>query len=75
MATSSLELRSLLSVHCVGNADFPQILQYTTLNITTNEFCRKQYSNHPVTSDMLCATDNRGSRMTAACQVISNRHT
>ena len=47
------------------------ILNYTTVNITRNEWCNTRYRGigYDVTDQMLCATDNRGSRERDACRV------
>jgi secreted trypsin-like serine protease len=51
-----------------GGACCPQTLQYVTVNITTNEYCDNAYPDDPVTSDMICATDNSGSNERDSCQ-------
>jgi secreted trypsin-like serine protease len=44
-----------------GSSALSDILQYVTLNVTTNSYCQQRYSSrHNITSDMICATDNSG---------------
>jgi secreted trypsin-like serine protease len=51
-----------------GGACCPQTLQYVTMNVTTNEFCDRAYPPYDITPDMICATDNNGSRDRDSCQ-------
>jgi secreted trypsin-like serine protease len=51
-----------------GGTCCPAILQYVSMNITTNAFCQAAYTDDPVTGDMICATDNTGSNDRDACQ-------
>lgn len=51
-----------------GGACCPQTLQYVSMNITTNAYCDAQYPFYTVYDDMICATDNTGSRERDSCQ-------
>jgi trypsin len=51
-----------------GGACCPQTLQYVSMNITTNEYCQNAYPFDDVSDDMICATDNTGSRERDTCQ-------
>lgn len=43
-------------------------LLYTTLNITTNQYCIGFYGQSMISDDMMCATDNKGSIERDSCQ-------
>jgi len=51
-----------------GGACCPQTLRYVTMNITTNAYCNTAYPRDNITADMICATDNTGSRDRDSCQ-------
>jgi secreted trypsin-like serine protease len=52
-----------------GGTCCPDILQYVTMNITTNTFCQNVYgARYNITVDMICATDNIGSTERDSCQ-------
>lgn len=51
-----------------GGACCPQTLQYVSMNITTNAYCNNAYPTYQITADMICATDNTGSRERDSCQ-------
>lgn len=52
-----------------GGECCPDILQYVTMNVTTNEFCNAAYPiANPVKPDMVCATDNNGGNERDSCQ-------
>jgi len=51
-----------------GGACCPQTLQYVNMNITTNAYCDTAYPRDAITADMICATDNTGSRDRDSCQ-------
>jgi secreted trypsin-like serine protease len=51
-----------------GGACCPQTLQYVTMNVTTNAYCNAAYPRDNITADMICATDNTGSRDRDSCQ-------
>jgi secreted trypsin-like serine protease len=53
-----------------GGACCPDILQYVSLNITTNEFCNDQYGLvvDRIFEDMICASDNIGGTERDSCQ-------
>jgi len=51
-----------------GGACCPQTLMYVSMNITTNAYCDAAYPRDNITPDMICATDNTGSRDRDSCQ-------
>jgi secreted trypsin-like serine protease len=53
-----------------GGVCCPDILQYVTLNITTNEFCNNAYGIlvDRISDDMICASDNIGGTERDSCQ-------
>jgi trypsin len=53
-----------------GGPCCPDILQYVTMNITSNAHCHDFYDprGYPITDDMICATDNQGSNQRDSCQ-------
>jgi secreted trypsin-like serine protease len=53
-----------------GGTCCPDILQYVTLNITTNEFCNREYGVvvDRIYDDMICASDNIGGIERDSCQ-------
>ena len=68
-----LWLFSMFLFFCVpGGTCCPAILQYVTLNVTTNAFCHDIYSTAlgwDVTADMICAADNGDMTDRDSCQV------
>jgi len=51
-----------------GGACCPQTLQYVSMNTTTNAYCDQAYPRDTISADMICATDNTGSRDRDSCQ-------
>jgi len=51
-----------------GGTCCPQTLMYVSMNITTNAYCDTAYPRDAITADMICATDNTGSRDRDSCQ-------
>jgi len=51
-----------------GGACCPQTLQYVSMNLTTNAYCNAAYPTYTIFEDMICATDNTGSRERDSCQ-------
>jgi secreted trypsin-like serine protease len=52
-----------------GGVCCPDILQYVTLNITTNQFCNDEYGiANRIYDDMICASDNIGGIERDSCQ-------
>jgi secreted trypsin-like serine protease len=51
-----------------GGACCPQTLQYVSMNLTTNAYCDAAYPTYRIYDDMICATDNTGSRERDSCQ-------
>jgi secreted trypsin-like serine protease len=50
-------------------SSLPDYLQYVTLNITTDTYCRQAFPSKPsIYPGMLCATDNRGDVTRDSCQ-------
>lgn len=54
--------------YCNPKQDLPEVLMYTTLNITTNEFCQERNCASLITENMMCAIDNTGGNNSDACQ-------
>jgi trypsin len=51
-----------------GGTCCPDVLQYVTLNITTNAYCDAVYTTNAIYDDMICATDNTGMNERDSCQ-------
>jgi trypsin len=51
-----------------GGACCPDVLQYVTMNITTNAYCDEVYTSSTIYDDMICATDNTGMNERDSCQ-------
>jgi len=51
-----------------GGSCCPQTLMYTTMNVTTNDYCNTAYPRDTIYPDMICATDNTGSLDRDSCQ-------
>jgi secreted trypsin-like serine protease len=53
----------------ISASDPSDYLQYVTLNITTDTYCRQSFlPNYSIFPGMLCATDNRGDRTRDSCK-------
>ncbi|ELU03725.1 hypothetical protein CAPTEDRAFT_153798 [Capitella teleta] len=51
-----------------GGPCCPNILMYTTVNITTNQYCDDIYSSYDITDNMICSSDNGDHTDRDSCQ-------